>query len=119
MNWQRGLAQATAAAKHLSGKESLGVRAIYSSDLLRASKTADMIAEELGWKEDVSREPLLQEWNMGILQATTPALSSPYFRPTTPPQPSADALGCAMAGPHTQRRPREVRGGDGEDALGP
>ncbi len=58
----RGAAQAEALALHV---RELAFDAIYSSDLLRARQTAEMIAELSG--HEIQDDTRLREWDLGIL----------------------------------------------------
>ncbi|XP_024514728.1 metal-independent phosphoserine phosphatase isoform X1 [Selaginella moellendorffii] len=58
-------------AEHLAKQSSQKITAVYSSDLRRASDTAQTIAEKLGLSQ-VSTTPLLRERHLGRLQGLTP-----------------------------------------------
>ena len=62
----RGVSQAKALAKGLSGK---GINIIYSSDLGRAVQTSEIIAHEL--RQDFTLDQGLRERNLGIIQGKT------------------------------------------------
>jgi 2,3-bisphosphoglycerate-dependent phosphoglycerate mutase len=64
----RGVEQARALARRLAG---LHVEVVYSSDLGRALRTAELIARECGI--EVRVEPALRERHMGIFQGLTRA----------------------------------------------
>ncbi len=64
----RGVKQAQALAKRLCGE---GIEVIYSSDLGRASQTADIIASELDRPVHIDRR--LRERHLGLLQGMTQA----------------------------------------------
>jgi probable phosphoglycerate mutase len=97
----RGVLQASAIAKRLSGCR---FEALYSSDLGRAIRTAQIISSATG------REPLLdaglRERNMGIFQGLTKAEMSAQF-----PQEYADYRRIG----HTYRIPQ---GESGQERLG-
>jgi broad specificity phosphatase PhoE len=65
---QRGIEQAQALAEHLRERE---ISVIYSSDLIRALKTAEMIAE--GRALTVRVDPRWRELNLGLFQGMTTA----------------------------------------------
>ncbi|MBI2042182.1 MAG: isoleucine--tRNA ligase [Candidatus Nealsonbacteria bacterium] len=59
-----------------------GINVIYSSDLLRAKQTAEIIAKELGLK--IIFDKRLREYNVGIFNGKEPTLSWRYLRENTP-----------------------------------
>ena len=65
---ERGRAQATALARRLADED---FDALYSSDLLRAQQTADVIARPLALS--VSTDARLREWDLGVLAGETHA----------------------------------------------
>ncbi|MFA4835994.1 MAG: histidine phosphatase family protein, partial [Dehalococcoidia bacterium] len=65
---KRGLWQAKQTAMRLAPER---VDAIYSSDLKRAVKTAEIIAASLGMTGDIQRTPLLREMNFGDFEGLT------------------------------------------------
>ena len=65
---REGIAQAKAVAKHLNGSK---FDALYSSDLVRASRTAGIIADKVGLS--VILDPRLREICQGILQGMKPS----------------------------------------------
>lgn len=63
-----GIRQADAIADRL---ESVRIDRVYSSDLIRASRTAEVVAQRRGLQ--VSTTPLLREANLGVVQGLTRA----------------------------------------------
>ena len=61
-----GIEQARALAEHLRGRP---IRAVYSSDLVRARMTAGQIAEALGLT--MQEDPRWRELNLGVFQGLT------------------------------------------------
>jgi len=59
----KGKAEAEQAGKKLKGK---GIVGMFSSDLRRASETAEIIAKHIGLKPEFS--PLLRTWNVGMYE---------------------------------------------------
>jgi probable phosphoglycerate mutase len=66
---ETGLAQARATAHELSG---LPVERIYASPVLRATQTAQILAESLGAPLEITEA--LREWSVGIYEGTTDPL---------------------------------------------
>ncbi|MDP9043406.1 MAG: histidine phosphatase family protein [Pseudomonadota bacterium] len=84
---ERGLAQAQALGRRLAGA---GVRAILSSDLPRALRTAELIAEHTG--APIETTPLLQERNFGDWRGRPYAGLGPLPLETSEAPPGGESM---------------------------
>jgi len=65
---EKGLTQARALAQTLAGLEGPPVEQVYTSPVLRAVQTAQIVAESLGVPLEITEA--LREWNVGIFEGT-------------------------------------------------
>jgi len=68
---ERGLLQARAVSTCFDGKDGFDIKAVYCSDMSRTRDTARMICDAMRFEGSIQEDPMLREWNLGILQGKT------------------------------------------------